>query len=159
MASGLQLIHCGLRYSAGVDPTTSPLTDAEWAWLVAQERAAEQFLADYGSARFPPGLAAFDHAWASWMQRQEVDPGDPNPIINAVGAMIGQRLADYLDGFDWVIATDDEGTDLAVAGSPGGSNVLIYPANVVAKRYESRETWFLQSVYAGIVADVGQLRA
>src|SRR5689334_15940885 len=38
-------------YSAIVDATVSPLTDTETGWIAAQLRAAEQFLADYGSDR------------------------------------------------------------------------------------------------------------
>jgi hypothetical protein len=142
-----------------VDVTLSPLTDAERAWITAQLGGAERFLADYGSNRHTGGLDAYDHAWAAWLDRQSVDPEDPNSVINAVGVLFGQTLVDELEEFEWMIATDESGTDLAVFGLPGQGDVLIFPANLVAKRYETREVQFLQRVRDEIGARVEQLRA
>jgi hypothetical protein len=142
-------------YCAGVDATVSPLTAAEHTWLDAQLAAAERFVADYGSHRTLPGLESLDHAWASWLDRQNVDPEDPNTVINAVGVAFGHSLVE--SGFEWVIATDEAGSDLAVYALPGSVDVLVYPANVVAKRYERRESTFLQAVHDEIVARVREL--
>jgi Domain of unknown function (DUF3806) len=141
-----------------VDATTSPLTDVEQEWVRSQLAAATRFVADYGSQRHTAGLEALDHAWASWLDRQSVDPEDPNTVVNAVGVAFGQALVETLEGFTWVIAADEAGRDLAVFGLPGTGDVLVYPANVVAKRYESREPWFLQATHDAIVAEVRQLR-
>ena len=62
-------------------------------------------------------------------------------------------LLDALEGFEWVVAEDEGGTDLAVFGLRG-AGVLVYPANLVAKRYESREPGFLQSTRDAIVEQV-----
>jgi hypothetical protein len=137
-----------------VDATISPLSEAEQAWIRAQLTAAAQFVADYGSKRTAPGLESLDHAWASWLDRQNVDPEDPNPVINAVGVAFGQALIDSLDGFGWVLAEDAQGTDLAVYGLPGVADVLVYPANLVAKRYERREPWFLRTTHDEMVAQI-----
>ena len=59
----------------------------------------------------------------------------------------------------WVIATDEHGGDLAVFGLPGAGDVLVYPANFVAKRWERRETDFLVRSYGEIVGTVHSLRA
>ena len=91
------------------------------------------------------GLAAVEHAWASWLDRQNVDPEDPNPVINAVGVFFGQCLVEALPGFAWVLTADEEGTDLAVYRLPDAGDVLIYPAGIVAERYEARDAWFLTS--------------
>jgi hypothetical protein len=144
-------------YSAAVDTNVTPLTDNERAFITQQLDAAKQFVADYGSSR-TMGLEAVEHAWASWLDRQAVDPGDPNPIINAVGVYFGQTLIECMEGFGWVIATDDAGTDLAVFGLPGTGDVLIYPANLVAKRYERREAWFLESGRDEILTRVQDIR-
>lgn len=141
-----------------MDATVNPLTETEREWLTAQLAAAAQFVADYGSDRHPAGLDALDHAWAAWLDRQSVDPEDPNTVINAVGVAFGQGLIEALDGFSWVIAEDADGRDLAVFGLPDTGDVLVYPANVVAKRYESREQQFLRATHDAIVAEVGQLR-
>jgi hypothetical protein len=46
-------------------------------------------------------------------------------------------------GLAWVIASGKNGSDLAVYGLPGKGDVLVYPANFVAKRWERREKNFL----------------
>jgi hypothetical protein len=75
-----------------------------------------------------------------------------NAVINYVGIAFGQALVDGI-GFSWVIATDDQGSELAVHGFPGRGDVLVYPANFVAKRWERRETNFLEKAYQQIGRD------
>jgi Domain of unknown function (DUF3806) len=145
-------------YSAGVDAKVTPLTEAHEAWLREQLAAIAQFLTDYGS-KGGDDLAAVEHAWASWLDRQAVDPADPDPVINAVGVYFGQALIQALEGFGWAVVEDDSGTDLAVFGLPGAGDVIIYPASVVAQRYQDRDAWFLQSGRDEIVAQVQQVRA
>lgn len=140
-----------------MDAKVTQLTDTELDWLKAQLAAAARFVEDYGSHRTAAGLESLDHAWASWLDRQSVDPADPKPIINAVGVALGQAIIDTLAGFDWVIAEDADGTDLAIYGLPGSGDVLIFPAYLVAERYEAREPWFLQTTRDQIVAQVRQL--
>ena len=57
-----------------------------------------------------------------------------------------------------VIATDEHGTELAVYGLPNRGDVLVYPANFVAKRWEQRETNFLEEAYRRIAEDVRAIR-
>ena len=139
-----------------MDAKVNAITDVEREWVAGQLAAAGRFVADYGSPRHPAGLDALDHAWASWLDRQSVDPEDPNTVINAVGVAFGQALVD--SGFAWVIAEDADGTDLAVFCLPGAGDVLVYPANLVAKRYEAREQQFLQATHDAILAELAQLR-
>ncbi|MGE5156105.1 MAG: DUF3806 domain-containing protein [Betaproteobacteria bacterium] len=136
----------------------NPLTDAEAAWIQEQLRAASQFLADYGSTRSGEGLDALDHAWAAWLDRQSVDPGDTDPVINAVGVYLGQALVDAMGDFHWVNATDDSGTALAVQGLPGSADLLVYPADVVARQYAQRTQYFLRIAFDEIVNHAAQLR-
>jgi uncharacterized protein DUF3806 len=140
-----------------VDAKVTQLTGAEQDWLKAQLAAAAQFVEDYGSHRTAAGLESLDHAWASWLDRQTVDPSDPKPVLNAVGVALGQAIIEALSGFDWVIAEDADGTDLAIYGLPGTGDVLIYPEDLVAQRYETREQWFLQTIRDQVVAQVKQL--
>jgi uncharacterized protein DUF3806 len=142
-----------------VDATVNPLTDAETAWIQEQLRAANQFLSDYGSTRSGEGLDGLDHAWAAWLDRQSVDPGDPEPVINAVGVYLGQALVDAMNDFHWVNATDDSGTALAVHGLPGSADLLVYPADVVARQYAQRTQVFLRVAFDEIVDHARQLRA
>jgi hypothetical protein len=141
-----------------VDTTVSPLSDEERSWVAQQLEAARVFVADYGSTR-TIDLAAVEHAWASWLDRQAVDPADPDPILNAIGVYFGQSLVDSLDGFDWVHTEDEAGVDLAVFGLPGAGDVLIYPASVVSERYANRDAAFLVSGHEKIVQQVTEMRA
>ena len=59
----------------------------------------------------------------------------------------------------WVIATDKQGSDLAVYGLPGKGDVLLYPANLVAKRWERRETPFLEKCYQETAVRIQALSA
>jgi hypothetical protein len=58
-------------------------------------------------------------------------------------------------GLDWVIATDEYDTDLAVHGAR--NDVLVHPCNLVAKRWQSGETAFVARVGAELVRDIGGL--
>jgi hypothetical protein len=142
-----------------MDASVAPLTAAETAWIESQLAAAAQFLADYGSAHHGDSLDGYDHAWASWLDRQSVDPADPDPVINAVGVLLGHHLVTDLADFGWVIATDDAGTTLAVHGLPGSADLLIYPADIVSRRYEARVAIFLRASYDEIVAAAQQMRS
>jgi len=145
---------------------TRPLTDGERASLGDQLAAAGRFVADYGSSRHPDGLDAVDHAWASWLDRQVVDPQDPDAVIAAVGAAFGRALVADVPGLDWAIAPSgaetepapDGAGELAVAGSVGGNTVVVYLESFVAKRYHARTATFLVEAAAEIAAEVERLR-
>jgi hypothetical protein len=136
------------------------LTDSERDWINARLQLAKRLIAIYSSADLAENLTltALDHAFAAWMSGNEEDNQAINEVINSIGIAFGQSLIDG-NGLEWVIAVDSHGSDLAVYGLPGKGDVLIYPANFVAKRWEKRETNFLQSSYDKISQDIRQLRA
>jgi hypothetical protein len=101
-------------------------------------------------------LAALDQAFAAWVASGPTDPNLINAIINCVGIAFGQALVDGI-GVKWVIAADDHGTDLAVYGLPAQGDVLVYPVNFVAKRWEPRETNFLEDAYQKITQDIHEV--
>lgn len=53
----------------------------------------------------------------------------------------------------WVIATDSKGSDLALDRENG--EVLIYPANAVAKRIVAEERRFIKSLHNALTSDTG----
>ena len=132
-----------------------PITDGERDWIVAQREGAAVFVGIYSPADAGQSvtLAALDRAWAAWMTTGETDTEVVNAVINRVGMAFGQFLVEDL-GLSWVIASDELGTDLALHRDPGRSDVLIYPANFVAKRWERRETIFMETCHAAILRDV-----
>ena len=135
------------------------LTGREEAWVADHLKAATLFVEAYSPADAgqPLSLAALDRAFAAWLATSESNAELINGVINCVGVAFGQFLANGLD-LKWVIATDKQGSDLAVYGLPGRGDVLVYPANFVAKRWERREAPFLEDGYRRIAAEVGWLR-
>ena len=133
-------------------------TEQERAWIADNLARATAMAKKYGGdpetlAR--PTLAGLDGLWATWSAALRDSGDDPNPLINMVGVALGQHLVEAL-GLTWVIATDEYGTELAVHGEP--NDVLIYPCNLVAKRWQAGETEFVARVGAEVVRDVGGLR-
>jgi hypothetical protein len=137
-------------------PRIEPLGDGERKWIEAHLRIARSFVAEYAQVETEtlPTPEALDGAWSAWLAQWERH--DPNHIINAVGMAIGEHLIAEL-GLAWVLATDEYGTELAVHGEP--NNVLIFPANLVGKRFESRTTNFIAPLLKQMCEDVRRLRA
>jgi hypothetical protein len=61
-----------------------------------------------------------------------------NAIVNATGAAFGQLLVNTA-GFRWVVVSDEHGTEMAIIALEGTADVVVYPMNLVAKRYETKE--------------------
>ena len=76
-------------------------------------------------------------------------------MINVLRAGVRQVLVDEL-GLDWAVVTDKHGTEIAVHGQPG--DLLVFPPNLVAKRFERGETHFLEPIYQGIAEQAAELR-
>ena len=136
----------------------SELTEKEKEWLSLQLQVASAFVERFSprDAGHPVSLAALDRAFAAWMATEPTETDDINGTINGVGMAFGQTLVDGL-GMQWIIATDDQGSEMAVYGLPGSADVLVYPANFVAKRWERREANFLEASYVLIAKDVSRL--
>jgi hypothetical protein len=83
-----------------------------------------------------------DAAYLAWFKQHIRETEDPNPIINSFGLSFGQYLVDNLS-LNWVVVSDEQGTEIAVHGQPG--NILVFPPNLVAKRYVQGKTDFFSS--------------
>ena len=99
----------------------------------------------------PESLDLAYGAWLSLWRKRE----DPNPAINAFGVAFGQYLVENLE-MKWAVVTDDHGSEIAVHGQPG--DVLIYPPNLVAKRFEKRQTGFFNPVFLDLEKRLARLR-
>ena len=126
----------------------NPLRQSERDWIANHVEAAPDFVAAFS----PPDadteltLAALDRAFAIWLAQGSRDQGEVNAIVNLVGVTFGSFLVREA-GFEWVIATDEHGADLAVLALPGTADLLAYPANFVAKRWERGESMFLEAAF------------
>ncbi len=88
----------------------------------------------------------FEAQRAAWFALPDAERPDPNPVINAAGAALGDLLARAF-GLRWVVATDEYGTEAAVYRE--ANEVLLYPMNLVAKRW-TPEPSSLAQVIAGV---------
>jgi hypothetical protein len=135
---------------------------SELEWVQGNLKVASALVAAYTGKTdetAAPGLRDLDEVYARWYE-DWVAPApehreDPNPYINAVGIAFGQRLVDDL-GLRWAVVTDEHGTEIAVHGEPG--DILVFPPNLVAKRFERGEIGFLGSVYEEIAQQVREVR-
>ena len=135
--------------------TIEPISEQEAAWIKSQLNSASKFLEGFSPSDSgqPLTLRALDRAFAAWIASGPSETALVNAIVNYVGIGFGQALVDGL-GLKWVIVTDEHGPDLAVHGFPEQGDILVYPANFVAKRWERRETNFLEVAYRQIANDV-----
>jgi hypothetical protein len=138
-----------------------PLSEAEEAWLQSRLRQGSDFV-----QRFDPmptesalTLKSLDRAFANRIGSDSPDPAfTPNEVVLCVGVAFGNHLVKHL-GFQWVIVTDQFGTDIGVLARPGKGDVVIVPTDFIAKRYESRETDFMERSFAVIESQIREIAA
>jgi hypothetical protein len=143
-----------------VVPRFEDLNDGEREWLASCIGFAGQLVAAYSPADAgrPLTAAALDRTWAAFVATGDTDTDRINGVVNAVGFAFGQLLVEAT-GFAWVVATDQYGTELALRALPGRGDVLVYPTNMVAKRWPSRETGFLEPLFGVITQQVRDVQA
>ena len=142
-----------------MDRAFDPLSDAEIRYVSEQIARAHEFALalDPQAEGVRPSLESLDRAFEKYLATGG-EPSNANEVIQAVGAVFGTELVENL-GFQWVIATDEYGTDLAVLARPGRGDVAIFPAEFVAKRYERSEAPFLVAASAEIREHLRQIAA
>jgi hypothetical protein len=93
----------------------------------------------------------FDGSLTEWLALPEQDRPDPNSLINLIGVGLGQCIAGRCD-LRWVIASDEYGTELAIHRAE--NEVLLYPANAVAKRWVDATTGFIPVFVADVTSQI-----
>ncbi len=127
------------------------LNEAEIRWLDQNLARLCEFSKKPAGHRFT--MAELDVAYRDWYEWR--GDKDPNPMINAFGTAFGQRLVEDLS-MTWAVVTDEHGTDMAVCGQPG--DVLVFPPNLVAKRFVANELGFFETLFGAMVRDIRELR-
>lgn len=160
MTGGWSALRCVLM--SGEQRIERP-NEAERAWIQANLQVSRSFATSYSGARVAervPPLELLDHAWTQWLGEWEARPpaerDDPNPVINGVGIAFGQHLVDAL-GLEWGVVTDEYGTELAVHGEP--ANIIVFPANLIAKRFEGRTVGFIVQVFHQVRSEIQSMRS
>lgn len=133
------------------------LNDAEKRWMAGHQMRALMLGRGHGDppTATTPSFAALDRAWVAEGAELRASGGDPNPLIQALGIALGQHLVDR-HKLDWCVATDSFGTEVALYGKNG--DVLVYPLNLVAKRWSRGEGAFLVALVKAMDEDIGMLQ-
>jgi hypothetical protein len=130
---------------------------AELNWIAQNLASARKLSEEYGSHHENEALTpeTLDEAFSGWLEEWSSTNEDPNSSINAFGIAFGQYLVDTL-GLQWAVVTDSHGTEIAVHGYPG--DFLVFPPNLVAKRFVKRQTGFMVPLFDSIATDLQRIR-
>jgi hypothetical protein len=96
-----------------------------------------------------------DQAYKAWYSNHKRGSEDPNPLINAFGIAFGEYLIREL-GFEWKLVKEKRTTEIAVYGETG--NIILFPPNLVAKRYEKGIVDFFEPLFSEIKNKVVEVR-
>jgi hypothetical protein len=133
-------------------PVLEPLTSAEVDWL--RTTIAELWEQDVRAGDIEDLGRHYDELLTAWLRLREADRPDPNGIINQIGLAFGQYVADHAH-LEWRVATDANGTEIALHRVRG--DVLVYPTNLVAKRWVAEETRTLPALARATIDAVEQI--
>jgi len=131
------------------------INEVERTWIAGNQQVVRSFAIERGvlteeSASLDPPV--LDAAWAAWLEIHVRGQDDPNSIINAFGMAFGQVLADRF-GLEWKVVTDVV-TDIALCRQPG--DVVIYPQNLVARRYMAGTELFFDELATEMETSLGR---
>jgi hypothetical protein len=132
------------------------INDAERTWIAGNLQVVRSFAMDLGivsDETTPLDTQVLDAVWAAWLEMHVRGQEDPNSIINAFGVSFGQLLVQSL-GLEWKIVHDAV-TEIALCGQPG--DIVIYPQNLVARRYMAGTTRFFEELAAEMAQTIGPL--
>ena len=135
------------------------LNEDEKLWIsscvVTAQNLAEQMSNDSHPTDLTPQL--LDEIFTTCLELNLSETDQINMMINAVGISFGQLLVDQL-GFQWVVVTDEYGCDMGCLALPGKGDVLVCPTHIVAKRWDTRETNFIQPLFSSIKTQLESIR-
>jgi hypothetical protein len=133
------------------------LSQPEREWLARNLALVRDLVQGFAGKEEPRWLvpANLDQGYRSWHSVHKRGKEDPNPVINAFGIAFGQYLIDSL-GLEWKLAKDKDSTELVVHGAVG--EILLFPTNLVAKRYVSGQLDFFLPLSQSISEEVNRIR-
>jgi hypothetical protein len=139
--------------------TIKPLTKVEFDWIEQGLNTAQAFVAQFLGPDACEGisLTSLDRAFGEWLATDPSESAQIDSTIDAVSAAFGQLLVQHLT-MNWVIVEDEGAAALAVHALPGQGDVLIYPKDLVAKRWQRREKDYLRPAFQQIAAHLKSLR-
>ncbi|MBO3723515.1 DUF3806 domain-containing protein [Actinomyces bowdenii] len=129
-----------------------PLNEAEQTWV----RDLLAYAKKLGITDSPRALEEFfEEQRTAWYAVDEESRADPNPLINLMGAVIGQILVERCE-MKWCVLIDEQGTSLAVASEVG--SIAMFPMNAVAKRWTGQNMTSLTEFLRLSQAEIRRVR-
>jgi hypothetical protein len=143
-----------------VSPQFEDLQDNEREWLSSCIGSAEELVAAYSPADIerPLDAAVLDRVWATYLATGDTDMNRVNEFLTVISLTFGQLLVEAV-GFAWVVASDEYGTEIALLALPGKGDALVYPINMITKRWESQETDFMVPLFGIIAQQIRDVQA
>ncbi|MDH5786239.1 MAG: DUF3806 domain-containing protein, partial [Chromatiales bacterium] len=97
-----------------------------------------------------PSLKDYDEAFRLWQIEKERRYTEQQ-IIEILGACLGNKLITDFQ-MEWVVVTDEYGTDFAVRGKR--FEIISFPFSSVVKRIENNQYDFMVGVYHTVRASI-----
>lgn len=128
------------------------LNQAEMGWIAKSIIQARTLVAASHPDRIDCEMTPefLDIAYKHWITTGTELDRNANDVVHAIGFAFGQFLVDH-EQFEWTLVTDQFGTDIGVRALPRQGDVLVCPASMVAKRWETRETDFLVPFFQAVI--------
>lgn len=123
-------------------PKLRPLTREAISRIDDLRRASAELARDLGQPSEPSTTEELDELWVRWLDSKPADDDAPW-VISAIGVRFGDSLVEAF-GWQWSVAERDGRNDIVVHDGKGGW--MVWPRDVVGKRYVSRETGFMTAL-------------
>jgi hypothetical protein len=136
-----------------------PVNANEQHWIAGNLKAAENLVAMFSpmDAGKPISPAALDTLYGKLLDAGKTDPEEVNSIINMIGVAFGDCIIRE-SNFEWAVVTDEQGSELAIVADPQGIKTMVFPANFIAKRWERKETNFIEESFHKILSQANTIQ-
>ncbi|HEY3530604.1 MAG TPA: DUF3806 domain-containing protein [Nocardioides sp.] len=98
----------------------------------------------------------YDELLEGWLRLREADRPEPSGVLDQIGLAFGQHLADHT-GLEWCVATDAQGVTIALHRPRTPGRVLLFPVDMVSKRWAAQETRVLPALARATIDAVLQI--
>ena len=135
-------------------PEIEPLTEDEVVWVRTTIAALTE--QDVRVGDIDDLGRHFDELLTEWLRLREPDRPDPAGVVNQIGLAFGQYVADHTD-LEWAVATDQTGPDIALHRPRSDGSVVVYPTDLVSRRWQSEEMHMLPSLARTTIDTVSRI--
>ncbi|MCI5054653.1 MAG: DUF3806 domain-containing protein [Flavobacteriales bacterium] len=124
--------------------TQRQLNKEDQLWVEQQLTVYEEMLQHYLNTSNDYGPETIDIIFEKALPEVDNKAIEAQTVASAIGCAMGEGLKRQL-GFEWVIVSDNFGTDLALINH--STTWTAFPISSVWKRLESKETGFVSAIF------------